>query len=193
MPIIRYLLQALKHLCVYMEGLIIMNGKLMNDTFAEIYVNTLKPYSRHVYMEYSGKKLEDMINSIRIYGVLESILVRPIEDELFEYEIIAGHNRVKAAKLAGIKMIPAQIKEMTDDEADILMVETNCMRRTEILPSEKGRAYKVYLDAHNKQGTRNDLIALKMTSGQIGQKSTICFPKNKLHLNTKSINYSIRD
>ena len=48
---------------------------------------------------------------------------------------------------------------------------SNCMRRTEILPSEKGRAYKAYLDAHNKQGTRNDLTALKMTSDQIGQKS----------------------
>ena len=149
-----------------------MNNELANSTFAEIDVNKLKPYSRHVYLEYSGKKLEDMINSIRVHGVLEAILVRPVNDEFFACEIIAGHNRVKAAKMAGVKMIPAQIKEMTDEEADICMVETNSMRRFEILPSEKGKAYKAYLDANKKQGKRNDLIALDLTSGQIGQKST---------------------
>ena len=149
-----------------------MNGELINGTLAEIDVNKLKPYSRHVYAEYSGKKLEDMINSIRVHGVLESILVRLIVDEPDKYEIIAGHNRVKAAKMAGIKIISAQIREMTDEEADICMVETNSMRRLEILPSEKGRAYKAYLEANNKQGTRNDLLALNLTSGQFGQKST---------------------
>ena len=149
-----------------------MSNNSTIETFEKVDINKLKPYARNVYLEYTGKKLEDMKNSIRDHGVLEAILLRPINDEDFRYEIIAGHNRVKAAKLAGIKVIPAQIKEMTDDEADICMVVTNCMRRLEILPSEKGRAYKAYLDANKKQGKRNDLLALDLTSGQIGQKST---------------------
>jgi ParB family chromosome partitioning protein len=146
------------------------NVNTSDNVFIEADVSKLKTYARHAYKVFQGKQLEDMIEDIKTNGLLQPILVRPIKNKEFEYEIIVGHNRVAAYKQMEIDKILAQVKIMTDDESDIAMVASNSMRRHEILPSEKGRAYKAYLEAHKRQGKRSDLHGL--TSGRIGHKST---------------------
>ena len=102
-----------------------------------------------------------MVESIKEYGVLTPIIVRAKDDK---YEIISGHRRKYACIKAGVRKIPAIIKELTDDDATLLMVDSN-IQREEILPSEKAFAYKMKLDAMKRQGKRTDL-----TSSQVGTK-----------------------
>lgn len=107
--------------------------------------------------------MAEMVDSIRKYGVLVPALVRPKEDG--GYEMVAGHRRKFAAALAELTEIPCIVRNLTDDEATIIMVDSNLQRET-ILPSEKAFAYKMKLDAMKRQGQRNDL-----TSRQVGTKS----------------------
>lgn len=95
-----------------------------------------------------------MVESIKQYGVLSPAILRPKEDG--RYEMVAGHRREKGSELAGIDDIPAIIRNMSDDEAIILMVDSN-LQREKILPSEKAFAYKMKLEAMNRQGQRTDL------------------------------------
>ncbi len=99
-----------------------------------------------------------MLNEVLLHNI-----VRPIDND--KYEIVSGHNRVEAAKLAGLDIIPCDIRELDDDAATIIMVDANLQRET-ILPSEKAWAYRYKLDAIKSQGKRNDL-----TSHQVGEKS----------------------
>jgi ParB-like partition proteins len=108
--------------------------------------------------------MQEMVESVTEHGILMPILVRPI-DSGEGYEIISGHNRVEACIRAGIKKIPATIREMDDDTATILMVDSNLRQRDKLLPSEKAKAYKMKLDAIKRQGARSDL-----TSGRVGLK-----------------------
>lgn len=125
----------------------------------EIQIEKLKPFKNHPFRIYEGKRLEDMVQSIREMGIILPIIVRTAEAG--EYEILSGHNRVNAAKLAGLKEAPAVIREaLTDEEAMIIVTETNLMQRsfTDLLPSEKAKALKVHYDTLAKQGRRTDLI-----------------------------------
>ncbi len=106
--------------------------------------------------------MAEMVDSIRKYGVLVPALVRPKEDG--GYEMVAGHRRKFAAALAELTEIPCIVRNLTDDEATIIMVDSNLQRET-ILPSEKAFAYKMKLDAMKRQGQRSDL-----TSDPLGQK-----------------------
>lgn len=106
----------------------------------------------------------ELVESIKANGVLSPVLLRPCGNDL--YEMVSGHRRLHAAKLAGLVAIPSIIREMTDDEATIAMVDAN-IQREELLPSEKAWAYKMKLKAMKHQGDRTDI-----TSGQIGQKLT---------------------
>jgi len=130
-----------------------------------IILDKLKPFHKHPFKGYSNDKLESLAQSIKEQGVFVPILVRPIEDKKYDYEIVAGHNRVEGSKLAGEKDIPCIVREMDDETATILMVDSNLQQRETILPSEKAWAYKYKLDAIKKQGKRNDL-----TSCQHGKK-----------------------
>lgn len=103
------------------------------------------------------------MESIKANGVLSPVLIRPTGMDT--YEMISGHRRLHAAQLAGLTAIPSIIREMTDDEAVIAMVDAN-IQREELLPSEKAFAYKMKMDAMKHQGDRTDI-----TSGQNGQKS----------------------
>ena len=98
----------------------------------------------------------EMVDSIRKYGVLVPALVRPKEDG--GYEMVAGHRRKFAAALAELTEIPCIVRNLSDDEATIIMVDSNLQRET-ILPSEKAYAYKMKLDAVKRQGQRNDLTS----------------------------------
>lgn len=125
----------------------------------ELKISKLIPFHNHPFKLYEGQRLEDMITSIKELGVMVPIVVRKINPE--EYEILSGHNRVNAAKLANLDKVPVVIKEnLTDDEAMLIVTETNLMQRSfsDLLPSEKAKALKAHHDALSNQGARNDLI-----------------------------------
>lgn len=120
----------------------------------------LVPYANHPFKLYEGDRLDDMVRSIKELGVLMPVIVRPNEDET--YEILSGHNRANAAKLAGLKEIPVIIKtDLSDDEAKLIVTETNLVQRSfaDLSHSERAIALKLHMDAISKQGKRNDLVS----------------------------------
>lgn len=134
-------------------------------TITELPLELLVSFPEHPFKPYSGEQLWDLVRSIEEHGVLSPILVRPAPDGQ-RYEIISGHNRVNASRRAGLKTIPATVREMDNDEATLAMVESNLRQREQLLPSEKARAYKLKLDAIKRQGARSDL-----TCDQLEHKS----------------------
>ena len=132
------------------------------ESSLEIDINRIQPFQNHPFKVVDDAKMDDLVNSIRQNGVLTPVLVRPTDDG--GYEMISGHRRMHAAERAGLTTIPAIIRELTDDDATIVMVEANSQRE-EILPSEKAFAYKMRYEAMKRQGSRSDL-----TSYQVGTK-----------------------
>lgn len=118
---------------------------------------------------YSSEKLEELADSVRKVGIIESISVRPKPNGRFE--ILAGHNRCAAARLAGLTTVPALVQELTDEDAAILLVDSNLQHREKLLPSEKARAYKLRMDSMKRQGQRRDL-----TSSQVETKLNLDGP-----------------
>ena len=131
--------------------------KVMRLSPAEI-----SDFPNHPFKVKQDDAMAEMVESVRKYGVLVPALVRPKEDG--GYEMVAGHRRKFAAALAELTEIPCIVRNLTDDEATIIMVDSNLQRET-ILPSEKAFAYKMKLDAMKRQGQRSDL-----TSDPLGQK-----------------------
>ncbi len=117
----------------------------------------------HPFQVRMDEDMDQLVESVKNRGVITPITIRKKEDG--RYEIVSGHRRRKACELAGLTSIPAEIKDLTRDEAIILMVESN-LQRSVILPSEKAFAYKMRLEAMNRQGQRTDL-----TSRPVGTKS----------------------
>lgn len=122
----------------------------------------LHPFKDHPFKVQRGEELERMAESIRKVGAITPALARPLPDG--GYELISGHRRLEACRMAGVGTMPVIVREMTDDEAVIAMVDAN-LQREHILPSEKAFAYKVKLEAMNRQGTRSDI-----TFSQVGKK-----------------------
>ena len=114
-------------------------------------VEDLRPFSGHPFHLYTDEKLRELTDSIREHGVLMPVLVRPLDGG---YEIVSGHNRVEAAKLAGLDKVPVTVRELDDDTATILMVDSNLRQRETLLPSEKAWAYRMKLEAMRHQGVR---------------------------------------
>ena len=133
-------------------------------------LDKLDPFPNHPFKVIDDDKMLETVESIKERGVLVPILVRPKNDGNFE--IVSGHRRHHASQLAGLTEIPAIVREMDDDTAILLMVDSN-LQREELLPSEKAFAYKMKLDAMKRQGQRTDL-----TSSQIGMK----LPKQSLDI-----------
>ena len=128
-------------------------------------IKLLKPFPKHPFKIYTQDKLMEMAESIKQNGVIVPVIIRPIKGNDYEYEIIAGHNRVQASILAGLDSIPCCIKDVDDDTAVIIMIDTNLQQREIILPSEKAFAYKYKYEAIKSKGKRNDL-----TSSQVDTK-----------------------
>lgn len=122
-------------------------------------IEDIEDFPNHPFKVILDDKMQEMSKSIEDYGVLVPVLVRPRQDG--KYEMISGHRRKKASELANKETIPCIIREMTDDEATIVMVDSN-MQREHILPSEKAFAYKLKLEALNHQGKRTDLTLSPM-------------------------------
>ena len=138
------------------------------ETIDEIDISLLDTFKKHPFKVLENEELRKLEDSISENGILEPIIVRPKDNG--RYEIISGHRRTKASELIGLKKIPCIIKNMTDEEATIYMVDSN-MHREQLLPSEKAFAYKMKLDALKHQGKRNDLtldpVGHKLKSSQI--------------------------
>ena len=138
----------------------------ITDGLKEIDVDKLHDFSNHPFKVSDDEKMEELTESIRERGVLLPILVRKTNDE--EYEIISGHRRTHAARLAGIEKVPVIIRELSDDDATIVMVDSN-IQREEILPSEKAFAYRMKLEAMKHQGKNltSDPMEQKQTSREV--------------------------
>ena len=129
----------------------------------QIPIDALHPFTNHPFKVLDDEAMTRTVESIAQYGVLAPLIARPRPDG-DGYEIISGHRRQYAAKLAGLDTLPVIVRQMSDDAAVILMVDSN-LQREHILPSERAFAYKMKLEAIKNQGARSDL-----TSGQIGPK-----------------------
>lgn len=140
-------------------------GVTNEESAMEIDIRLIHPFKDHPFRVVDDEKMQDLVDSIKVHGVLSPVLLR--ESEHGHYEMISGHRRMHAAQLAGLETIPAIIREMTDDEATIIMVDSN-IQREELLPSEKAFAYKMKMDAVKRQGRRSDL-----TSGHNGPKLAV--------------------
>ena len=139
---------------------------LCENNFASIIslpIAKLKPFENHPYKVIDNEDMQSLAESIKSQGILNPITVRHLENG--EYEIISGHRRVFACQKLGFEFVPAFVKEMTREEAIIVMTDSN-LHRDRLLPSEKAFAYKMKLDAIKRQGERTDL-----TSAQVGHKS----------------------
>ena len=129
----------------------------------QIPIDDLHPFTNHPFKVLDDEAMTRTVESIAQYGVLAPLIARPRPDG-DGYEIISGHRRQYAAKLAGLDTLPVIVRQMSDDAAVILMVDSN-LQREHILPSERAFAYKMKLEALKNQGARSDL-----TSDQVGQK-----------------------
>ena len=120
----------------------------------EINISDISDFPDHPFKVNDDDKMQEMVKSIKEYGVIIPVIVRPKEDGT--YEMISGHRRKRACELAGVKQIRCIVKNLSDDEATILMVDSN-IQREEILPSEKAFAYKMKLNAMKHQGKKIDI------------------------------------
>ena len=132
------------------------------DTVVDIPLDELHPFRNHPFKVRDDADMEKTVESIQEFGVLQPAIVRPDRDG--GYEILSGHRRHHACQIAGIEALPCIVRDLDDDAATILMVDSN-LQREEILPSERAFAFKMKLDAMKHQGERLD-----RTSGQIDQK-----------------------
>ena len=131
----------------------------------QIPIGELFPFKNHPFKVLDDESMQRTVESVEQYGVLSPLIVRPRPEG--GYEIISGHRRQHAAQLAGLETLPVIVRNMDDDAAFLLMVDSN-LQRENILPSERAFAYKMKLEAIKNQGARSDL-----TSGQIVQKSKL--------------------
>ena len=132
------------------------------EKVTEISLADLHPFKNHPFKVLDDERMQDTAQSIREYGVLVPAIVRPREEG--GYEIVAGHRRKRGCELAGLETMPVIIRDLDDDAATLVMVDSNIQRES-LLPSERAFAYKMKLDAIKRQGERRDL-----TSSQVGMK-----------------------
>ena len=149
----------------------------------EIPLDQLKPFKNHPFKVRDDQRMLDTVDSIREYGVLVPAIARP--DPEGGYELISGHRRKRGCEMAGLQTMPVIIRDLDDDAAVLVMVDSN-IQREELLPSERAFAYKMKLEALKHQGARSDLtsrqvvgklisdnlpgIMALITSPQIGEK-----------------------
>ena len=139
--------------------------KQQREQMQQIPIGELFPFKNHPFKVLDDESMQRTVESVEQYGVLSPLIARPRPEG--GYEIISGHRRQHAAQLAGLDTLPVIVRNMDDDAAVLLMVDSN-LQREDILPSERAFAYKMKLEAIKNQGARSDL-----TSGQIVQKSKL--------------------
>ena len=149
-------------------------GVVNEEAAMDIEIYKISGFKGHPFKVVDDEKMQELVESIKVNGVLSPVLIRPTGMDT--YEMISGHRRLHAAQLAGLTAIPSIIREMTDDEAVITMVDAN-IQREELLPSEKAFAVKMKMEAVRRQGNRSDLTSdqngPKLSAWAIGEDSGI--------------------
>ena len=138
----------------------------------DIPISEIDDFPDHPFKVKIDEDMDQLVQSIKERGIITPVTLRPKEDG--RYEIVSGHRRKKACEIAGLETVKAEVREMSRDEAIILMVESNLQRST-ILPSEKAFSYKMRLEAMNRQGQRSDLtsgpVVPKFSRDQLGDRT----------------------
>ena len=153
---------------------------MVKEFISQLPPDKLVPFARHPYQVWEDAAMDELVESIRTYGILSPLLARPKGEG---YELVSGHRRRLAAQKLGLPTVPVLVREMTDDEAVILMVDSN-LQRENLLPSEKAFAYKMKLEAMKHQG--------KATSGQLVQKLSVEKVADEANENYKTVQRYIR-
>lgn len=143
-------------------------SKKENDNVTAIPLSQITDFPDHPYQVRDDDSMNELVESIKEQGLIQPILVRPVENG--RYEMVSGHRRKRAFELAGIDKIPARVKELSRDEAILAMVDSNLQREV-ILPSEKAKAYKMRLEAMKRQGQRTDLTSVPSAQKLSGKTS----------------------
>jgi ParB family chromosome partitioning protein len=137
-----------------------------NERVQKLPVSQLKPFEEQPFKVLLDESMDELVESIKESGVLSPIIARPHKDG--GYEILSGHRRAKACEIAGIKNVPVIVKNLDDDTATILLVDSN-LQREHILPSEKAYAYRLKMEAMKRQGKRTKLRADEQLAQQTGE------------------------
>ena len=154
------------------------DSKSKSEPIYNLYLDKLFPYKNHPFKLYQGQRFNDMVESIKANGVIIPIIVRPIDE--FTYEILSGHNRVEASKAARLETIASIIKEeLTDDEALLVVTETNLIQRSfaDLSHSERALTLSMHHEAIRNQGKRTDLIfeiENMLNASNINENETSC-------------------
>jgi len=153
---------------------------MVKEFISQLPPDKLSPFAKHPYQVREDAAMDELVESIRVHGVLSPLLARPKGEG---YELVSGHRRRLAAQKLGLSTVPVLVREMSDDEAVILMVDSN-LQRENLLPSEKAFAYKMKLEAMKHQG--------KATSGQLVQKLSVEKVADEANENYKTVQRYIR-
>ena len=153
---------------------------MVKEFISQLPPDKLSPFAKHPYQVREDAAMDELVESIRVHGVLSPLLARPKGEG---YELVSGHRRRLAAQKLGLPTVPVLVREMSDDEAVILMVDSN-LQRENLLPSEKAFAYKMKLEAMKHQG--------KATSGQLVQKLSVEKVADEANENYKTVQRYIR-
>ena len=138
------------------EAVAVVENTSASGQISDLQLSVLQPFSRNPYKVRDDEAMRDMVESIKQYGVLSPAIARPMPDG--GYELVSGHRRKRACELAGLETIPVIVRELDDDAAAILVVDSN-LQREDLLPSERAFAYKLKLEALRHQGERTDLTS----------------------------------
>ena len=153
---------------------------MVKEFISQLPPDKLSPFAKHPYRVREDAAMDELVESVRVHGILSPLLARPKGEG---YELVSGHRRRLAAQKLGLPTVPVLVREMTDDEAVILMVDSN-LQRENLLPSEKAFAYKMKLEAMKHQG--------KATSGQLVQKLSVEKVADEANENYKTVQRYIR-
>ena len=153
---------------------------MVKEFISQLPPDKLTPFAKHPYRVQEDAAMDELVESVRTHGILSPLLARPKGEGC---ELVSGHRRRLAAQKLGLPTVPVLVREMTDDEAVILMVDSN-LQREDLLPSEKAFAYKMKLEAMKHQG--------KATSGQLVQKLSVEKVADEANENYKTVQRYIR-
>ena len=163
------------------EAQTVAAAEAVTETVQRFPLSELHPFEGHPFKVLDDDSMTETVESIRQMGVANPLIVRPDPDG--GYEIISGHRRHHAAELAGLDAIPVIVRELDDDAAVIMMVDSN-LQRENILPSERAKAYKMKLEALKHQGQRHDLtstqVVEKLAAEQVGDDAGISRGRRRL-------------
>ena len=172
----------------YDEILLDQQVSKKKDGITDIPIEKLHTYINHPFKVQDDEKMDELVESIMENGILSPVVVRPLDDG---YELISGHRRTHAAKRAGLTSVPAVIRDLSDDEATVLMVDAN-IQREEILPSERAHSLKMKIDALNRMVRRGDRGGRK-NRDLAGEEAGLSGRQVQRYLNLNELNQGFLD